>query len=84
MTETRDPASLTGGLVDVLAPVVGAGVSVENLRELTGGASRTTWSFEAVTASQRRALILRTGPPDEVHAGMELEAGAQRAAENII
>lgn len=55
MTETRDPASLTGGLVDVLAPVVGAGVSVENLRELTGGASRTTWSFEAVTASQRRA-----------------------------
>ena len=80
MTETRDPATLTGGLTDVLAPVLGAGVRVENLRELTGGASRTTWSFEAVTASQRRALILRTGPPDEVHAGMELEAGAQRAA----
>ncbi|OCB07939.1 acyl-CoA dehydrogenase [Mycolicibacterium porcinum] len=55
-------------------------MGVENLRELTGGASRTTWSFDAVTDSARRPLILRTGAPDEVHAGMELEAGAQRAA----
>ncbi|AKS36728.1 acyl-CoA dehydrogenase [Mycolicibacterium goodii] len=67
-------------LTDVLTPVLGADVSVEKLRELTGGASRTTWSFEAVTASQRRALILRAGPPDELHAGMELEAGALRSA----
>ena len=29
---------------------------------------------------QRRALILRTGPPDDVHAGMELEAGVQQRA----
>ena len=28
----------------------------------------------------RQALILRTGPPDEVHAGMELEARAQQRA----
>lgn len=76
----RDGAELTARLVDVLVPVLGTGTRVENLRELTGGASRTTWSFEAVTAAERRALILRTGPPDEVHAGMELEAGAQRAA----
>jgi aminoglycoside phosphotransferase (APT) family kinase protein len=72
--------ALAIGLVDVLTPVLGTGVAVENLRELTGGASRTTWSFDAVTDSARRALILRTGAPDEVHAGMELEAGAQRAA----
>lgn len=71
---------LTPRLVDVLTPVLGSEVAVENLRELTGGASRTTWSFDAVTDSTRRALILRTGAPDEVHAGMELEAGAQRAA----
>lgn len=71
---------LTPRLVDVLTPVLGSDVAVENLRELTGGASRTTWSFDAVTDSTRRALILRTGAPDEVHAGMELEAGAQRAA----
>ncbi|WP_459953008.1 phosphotransferase, partial [Mycobacterium avium] len=29
---------------------------------------------------RRRPLILRTGPPDDVHAGMELEAQAQAAA----
>ncbi|CRZ15484.1 phosphotransferase family protein [Mycolicibacterium neworleansense] len=71
---------LTSGLVDVLTPVLGDGVAVQNLRELTGGASRTTWSFDAVTDATRRPLILRTGAPDEVHAGMELEAAAQRAA----
>ncbi|OMB86189.1 acyl-CoA dehydrogenase [Mycolicibacterium conceptionense] len=67
-------------MTKVLAPVLGDGVAVENLRELTGGASRTTWAFDAVTGTARRPLILRTGAPDDVHAGMELEAEAQRAA----
>ncbi|QZH58241.1 phosphotransferase family protein [Mycolicibacterium farcinogenes] len=73
-------AALGAGLTKVLAPVLGDGVAVENLRELTGGASRTTWAFDAVTGTARRPLILRTGAPDDVHAGMELEAEAQRAA----
>ncbi|WP_307789320.1 phosphotransferase family protein [Mycolicibacterium baixiangningiae] len=65
----------------VLRPLLGD-VTVENLTTLTGGASRTTWAFDAVTADATSKLILRTGPPDEVHAGMELEARAQqRAAE---
>jgi aminoglycoside phosphotransferase (APT) family kinase protein len=67
-------------LAAVLEPALGAGTSIEDLRTLTGGASRATWAFDAVTGGQRRSLILRTGPPDEVHAGMELEASAQRAA----
>jgi aminoglycoside phosphotransferase (APT) family kinase protein len=67
-------------LAGVVESALGAGLAVENLHTLTGGASRTTWAFDAVTGEQRRSLILRTGPPDEVHAGMELEAGAQRAA----
>jgi aminoglycoside phosphotransferase (APT) family kinase protein len=67
-------------LAGVLAPALGAETAVQNLRTLTGGASRTTWAFDAVTDGRRRSLILRTGPPDEVHAGMELEARAQRAA----
>jgi aminoglycoside phosphotransferase (APT) family kinase protein len=68
-------------LTAVLAPVLGE-VSIENLRALTGGASRTTWAFNAFDAvnDQRRALILRTGPPDDVHAGMELEAAVQQRA----
>ncbi len=63
----------------VLRPVLGDGVVVENLHTLTGGASRTTWAFDAVT-DRRKALILRTGPPDDVHAMMELEAGVQLRA----
>ncbi len=66
-------------LAAVLQPVLGD-VSIENLRALTGGASRTTWAFDAVGDGDRRALILRTGPPDDVHAGMELEAAVQQRA----
>jgi aminoglycoside phosphotransferase (APT) family kinase protein len=67
-------------LTTVLTPVLGSSVTIENLRALTGGASRATWAFDAVTGEQRRSLILRTGPPDDVHVGMELEACAQAAA----
>ena len=66
-------------LAEVLRPVLGE-VSIENLSTLTGGASRTTWAFDAVGGDGRQALILRTGPPDDVHAGMELEAAVQRRA----
>lgn len=66
-------------LAAVLAPVLGP-VTVEDLRTLTGGASRATWAFDAVTGAGRRALILRTGPVDDIHASMELEARAQAAA----
>ncbi|OBI71951.1 phosphotransferase family protein [Mycobacterium sp. E740] len=64
----------------VLRPILGDDVAVENLRALTGGASRTTWAFDAVTSDGDRALILRTGPPDDVHASMELEARVQQRA----
>jgi aminoglycoside phosphotransferase (APT) family kinase protein len=66
-------------LEKVLQPVLD-GVRVENLHALTGGASRTTWAFDAVGDGTRRALILRTGPPDDVHADMELEARVQQRA----
>jgi aminoglycoside phosphotransferase (APT) family kinase protein len=79
--------ALAAALATVLQPVLGGKVTVENLRALTGGASRTTWAFDARLqaesasgADQRRALILRTGPPDDVHAGMELEAAVQQRA----
>jgi aminoglycoside phosphotransferase (APT) family kinase protein len=77
VTEVKE---LDRKLATVLAPVLGEGTTIENLHALTGGASRTTWAFDAVTGTQRRALILRTGPPDDVHAGMELEARSQAAA----
>lgn len=70
-----DGDALACALATALAPVLGD-VGIEGLRVLTGGASRATWAFDAVTADRRRPLILRVGPPEEIHAGMELEAAA--------
>jgi aminoglycoside phosphotransferase (APT) family kinase protein len=82
VTRTRGAGSTEEQLAAVLQPVLGENVTVENLHTLTGGASRTTWAFDAISDGTRRALILRTGPPDDIHAGMELEAAVQqRAAE---
>jgi len=67
-------------LARVLRPLFGDDVAVENLQTLTGGASRTTYSFDAVTAAERRRLILRSAPVDNRFAGMELEAAVQQAA----
>ena len=75
-----DAPELARALAAALKPSLGE-VDVENLRELTGGASRATWAFSATTVTGSRRLILRVGPPDEIHAGMELEAAAlSRAA----
>ena len=69
-------------LESVLRPTLGEGTAVQNLHLLTGGASRMTYAFDAVTANRRRALILRAAPLEgsEHFARMELEADAQRAA----
>ena len=80
MTVSELSAELAPRLARVLEKALGADVTIENLRALTGGASRTTWAFEAVIGAQRRSLILRTGPPDDGHASMEREARAQAAA----
>ena len=69
------PDELAPALAAVLQPSLGT-VRVADLRVLTGGASRATWAFEAVDDDGSRELILRIGPPDEIHAGMELEAAA--------
>jgi aminoglycoside phosphotransferase (APT) family kinase protein len=57
---------------DALASAVGRHlrqpVTVKDLRRLSGGASRETWSFDAVTADgARHTLVLRRDPGD--HAG---------------
>ncbi len=68
--------TLEAALAQVLSPVLG-GVTVRNLRQLTGGASRTTYAFDAGD----RRLILRAAPTTEGQfASMELEAAVQAAA----
>ena len=55
---------------------------IEGLSRLTGGASRETWSFDAVdpTSGARQELILRRDPPGAPRGQMELEARLLRAA----
>ncbi|CAN3128062.1 phosphotransferase family protein [Mycobacterium sp. smrl_JER01] len=72
-------ADLARALEDVLRPSLGE-LKVEDLQRLTGGASRTTWSFTARTGAAARSLILRTGERDALHAGMQLEAQVQQRA----
>ena len=71
---------LADELTAVLRPILGATTTVRDVHLLTGGASRTTYSFDAVTAAGPRHLILRTAPAVDRYAGMELEAAAQAAA----
>lgn len=64
---------------DTLAPVVaahlGAGHSVADLRRLSGGASRETWSFTAVAPDGSRVpLVLRRDPPGGAVLGAAVES----------
>ena len=61
----EDPDGLAGLLARRLATVLDEPVRVAGLHRLTGGASRETWSFEAVPVSggPGRRLVLRRDPP---------------------
>lgn len=74
--------SLPQQLADALAGVLGP-VEVHSLRRLTGGASRETWSFDAVAADGTlHELVLRRDPPGRPgpRGSMALEAAAIRLA----
>jgi aminoglycoside phosphotransferase (APT) family kinase protein len=50
---------VTARLEAFLTATAGAPVHVSNLRQLTGGASRDTWSFDAEIGGERVGLVLR-------------------------
>ncbi len=51
-------------LARALAPWAGPGARIEGLTRMSGGASRETWSFDAVAADGTRTeLVLRRDPP---------------------
>jgi len=74
------------GLAELLAVAIRARlgvVRIDGLRRLTGGASRETWSFDAVrTDGTRVELVLRRDPPSRPGppGAMALEARAMRCA----
>jgi aminoglycoside phosphotransferase (APT) family kinase protein len=77
MTSPSAPPSVADGLATALAPVLGRPVAIHDLRKLTGGASRETWSF----AAGDEELILRRDPPGRPSAPgvMRREADVMRA-----
>jgi aminoglycoside phosphotransferase (APT) family kinase protein len=79
---------LSSRLAAVLAPTLGETVEIRDLRRLTGGASRETWSFEAAHAGGTDELILRRAPAGSpaLKASTELmllEAAAMREAARV-
>jgi aminoglycoside phosphotransferase (APT) family kinase protein len=69
---TSDVEALAVALAEVLGP------PVAELRQLSAGAHRETWSF--VAADGTRCILQRIPPGDGVHAGIEFEARILRAA----
>lgn len=75
-TELEDKlrAVMTGALGD-------PDVAIKDLRRLSGGASRETWSFDAVVGDGTAVpLILRRDPPSAPKGNMSLEAALLSAA----
>jgi aminoglycoside phosphotransferase (APT) family kinase protein len=66
-------------LVDELRERLGA-ERIDGLRRLSGGASRETWSFDAVVDGVVRPLILRRDPPGAPKVGMARERAVLEAA----
>jgi aminoglycoside phosphotransferase (APT) family kinase protein len=59
----------------------GATAQVENLTRQSGGASRQTWSFDALVDGSRHALILRRDPPTNGKTDREQSVSIDRATE---
>ena len=84
--------SVTGSVTDHVAAALAAAVrrhlgapgEVRELTRLTGGATKLTWSFDAVVGGDTLPLILQQTPPERLSAAAELAGprvhGAQDAA----
>jgi aminoglycoside phosphotransferase (APT) family kinase protein len=77
MTSPSESLPAAEGLAAAVEPALGAPVEITELRRLTGGASRETWSFTA----NGEELILRRDPPGRPGppGAMRREADAMRA-----
>ncbi len=59
----------------------GAPATIERLSRQSGGASRQTWSFDALVDGQRHPLILRRDPPTQGKTDRERAVAIDRATE---
>jgi aminoglycoside phosphotransferase (APT) family kinase protein len=82
---TVHTANETDLVARVLAKVAsrhfGGPASIENLGRESGGASRQTWSFDALVDGRRHELILRRDPPTSRAAEADRSSALDRATE---
>lgn len=77
-TETQTVARVLG---EAARRHFGAPATIEALSRQSGGASRQTWSFDAVVDGQRHALILRRDPPAQGKTERERAVAIDRGTE---
>src|SRR5579864_9556838 len=73
---------VAAGLARAAGRHFGGVAEIMGLARESGGASRQTWSFDALVAGKRQALILRRDPPTTAARGeREKQASLDRATE---
>ncbi|MYR05770.1 phosphotransferase [Gordonia sp. SID5947] len=78
---TDSDQALGAGIAKVLTDSTGGEIVVDEVRRLTGGASRETWAARAQTDAGERTVVLRRDPPGHGEpARMRAEAACLRAA----
>lgn len=77
-SETENVARV---LADATSRHFGAPATIERLSRQSGGASRQTWSFDALVDGERHALILRRDPPTQGKTDRERAVAIDRATE---
>jgi aminoglycoside phosphotransferase (APT) family kinase protein len=74
------PAPDPDALARALEPRLGAGIAVDSVRRLSGGASRETWSFDVVFPDgTRRGLVLRRDPDGSLGTGSSSDRSTEYA-----
>ena len=78
---TGEAETIAAVLAGAAARFFGRPVTIENLSRESGGASRQTWSFDALADGARQGLILRRDPPLQDKSGGERSSSLDRATE---
>jgi aminoglycoside phosphotransferase (APT) family kinase protein len=81
-SEAESEAEQVGAALAVAAARhFGGATTIEGLARQSGGASRQTWSFDALVKGERRPLVLRRDPPVNGKTERERSVAIDRATE---
>jgi len=78
---SRETDRVRSALAAAVSRHFGAATTIEDLARQSGGASRQTWSFDALVEGDRHELILRRDPPTNGKTDREQSVSIDRATE---